>query len=116
MIIDLPWPIAKLSPNKRMHWAALYRAKKAYATSCLWSMKAQGIKPIKADRVHVTIEFLQPDKRHRDMDNCVASFKAGQDAVVNAIGIDDSKWTVTYLPFSRYQQNGLVQLTIKEMG
>jgi len=49
-----------------------------------------------ASRPHVIITFHPPDKRKRDMDNMIAAFKAGQDGVADAIGVDDSKWVSSY--------------------
>ena len=46
-------------------------------------------------RVHAIITFHPPDKRRRDLDNMLSSFKSGIDGIVDAIGVDDSDWTIT---------------------
>lgn len=37
-----------------------------------------------------TVTFRPPDRRARDLDNLVASFKAGQDGIALALDVDDS--------------------------
>ena len=51
--------------------------------------KDQKLNPPKKEDV-VCIEFYPPDKRKRDIDNMLASSKAGIDGIAQAIGIDDS--------------------------
>ena len=92
----LPWPPMELSPNSRMHWAALAKAKKAYRQACAWQAKAQGAQKIEAESLSVTVEFHQPDKRRRDYDNMVASIKSGLDGVADAIGVPDDRWRVRF--------------------
>jgi len=36
MNLILPWPLKALNPNRRQHWAALARAKRAYRSACAW--------------------------------------------------------------------------------
>lgn len=43
-------------------------------------------------RLHLWLDFYPPDRRHRDDDNLVASFKAGRDGVALALGIDDRRF------------------------
>jgi crossover junction endodeoxyribonuclease RusA len=47
-------------------------------------------------RVNVAITFCPPDKRRRDLDNIIASFKAGADGIADGLGIDDSLFNCTY--------------------
>lgn len=42
------------------------------------------------------VTFHPPDKRKRDRDNIIASFKAGQDGLADAWGIDDNEFEITY--------------------
>src|SRR3546814_16425103 len=37
----------------------------------------------------VKITFCPPDRRHRDDDNMIASFKSGRDGMCEALGIND---------------------------
>lgn len=68
MTITLPWPPKELSPNARMHWARLAKAKKAYRAACAWQAKAQGAKPVSADRLHLTLTFYAPTRRAYPLD------------------------------------------------
>jgi crossover junction endodeoxyribonuclease RusA len=40
----------------------------------------------------VHLEFCPPDKRARDLDNCIASNKAALDGLALATGVDDARW------------------------
>lgn len=96
MTIILPWPPASLSPNSRLHWAQLARAKKAYREACGWQAKAQGVTRIEADRLAVHFVFYPPTRRRIDLDNCVARMKAGIDALADVVGVDDSRWVMSF--------------------
>lgn len=94
-VIVLPWPPKELSPNARMHWARLAKAKKAYRAACAWQAKAQGAQPIAADKLHLTLTFYAPTRRAFDLDNALARCKAGLDGLCDVLGVDDSKWSLT---------------------
>lgn len=65
--------------------------KMAWATA-----KEHRLKPIKAEKVNVTITFHQPDKRTRDLDGVISAFKSYQDGLADAIGIPDERWNPEY--------------------
>lgn len=94
-VIVLPWPPKELSPNARMHWARLAKAKKAYRAACAWQAKAQGAHTMKADKLHLTLTFHAPTRRAFDLDNALARCKAGLDGLCDVLGVDDSKWSLT---------------------
>ena len=94
MLVELPYPSPKLSPNARGHWSKSAGAKKAYRRECAYECHNQGVAKM-AGKVHAIITFHPPDKRRRDLDNMLASFKSGIDGIVDAIGVDDSEWTIT---------------------
>jgi crossover junction endodeoxyribonuclease RusA len=99
--IDLPWPPRVLSPNARPHWAALYRAKKAYKqTAKLLTLEAlQGRKCYATDWLIVVKLIFHPASRRRyDADNMIASLKSGLDGLAEALDIDDSRFQL--LPLS----------------
>ena len=95
MKVTLDYPPASLSPNKRLHWSKVSKAKAQYRKSCWADCKAAGWHKIDMAHVHVRITFHPPDKRRRDLDNMLSSFKAGIDGIVDAIGVDDSDWEIT---------------------
>lgn len=94
MKVELPYPHPDLSPNGRVNHFALARRKKAYRTGCGWECVSQGVKPITADRLNVTVTFRPPNRHHRDVDNALASIKSGLDALSDALGVDDSQWAI----------------------
>jgi len=115
--IDLPWPDKALSPNARVHWARKAgissRARNAagWATVLALGGEKQSL-PLGA-RVAVSVVFFPPDKRHRDMDNLVASMKASFDGIADAIGIDDRHFIPTYA-MGEPVKGGLVRVSLSE--
>lgn len=95
MIVVLPWPPKALHPNSRPHWAQLAKAKKAYRYACCMLTKQAGIKLDPQARPLVSLEFVPPDRRKRDLDGCLAACKALLDGVADAIGCDDSRWRLS---------------------
>lgn len=97
MEISLPWPPKELSPNSRNHWAVVARAKRIYRTEC-WALTKEvtkGLALIGNYKVPVEITFYPPSKRHYDLDNCLASMKAGLDGVADALQVNDHRFTLT---------------------
>lgn len=95
---ELPWPSPTLSPNARPHWALLAKTKKSYRARCRVLGLQAGLGTIKADsqRLSVHLDFYPPDRRARDWDNMVASMKAGLDGLADAMGVDDSRWRLSF--------------------
>ena len=98
--VSLPWPSATTSPNARKHWTATAKAKAAQrATSFELTRQVLQASCIKktdltyAKQAHVAIVFNAPDKRRRDIDNCLSSIKAALDGISDATGIDDGLWS-----------------------
>ena len=96
MKITLPWPARQLSPNARLHWAKrnMHR-KSARDYAALTAKIALCGKKLQFTSAFVAIEFSPPDRRRRDIDNMLSSLKPALDGVAEAIGIDDSKWSIS---------------------
>ena len=109
----LPWPTKGLSPNARGHWAKTAKDKKRYREACAWTAKQQGAGKIDASKLHVALQFVPPDRRHRDMDNMLASMKAGLDGLADVLGVDDSKWTITICTADEI--GGMVRVIVQEV-
>lgn len=91
----LPWPSDKaLSPNARVHWSVKARAKKAMRHSWALLAKSQGLKAADTESLELHLVFMQKDRRQRDLDNLLASCKAGLDGLADILGVDDSKWAI----------------------
>ena len=112
MRILLPWPTSDLSPNARGHWAIKARAKKAYRTLCAWQAKAQGMTSLNAERLHLKITFVPPNRRARDLDNLLASLKSGLDGLCDVLGVDDSKWSIE-ISKAEDRIGGFVEIEVK---
>lgn len=95
MNIILPWPPTGLSPNARLHWAKLAKLKRRYRATCAWQARIQGVRTIKADALHITVEFVPPTRRAFDLDNAMARMKSGFDGLADVLGVDDARWVWT---------------------
>jgi len=92
--VELPWPPSVLSPNNRSHWGRKSDARKKYKADCILLSRHKS--PLFRDgKINVKITFFPPNNRSRDMDNMLASIKAGLDAVAQAWGVDDSRFVLT---------------------
>lgn len=94
MAFTLPWPPATLSPNVRQHWRKHAAAKKSYRAACAWQAAAQGVRPMPPGKIAVSLRFVPPDRRRRDLDNLIASMKSGLDGLADALGVDDNRFTL----------------------
>lgn len=93
--LTMPWPVMReLSPNWRGHWAGKAKAKKKLRDAWAGAALQQGARKITADALTVRLVFFPPDKRARDLDNLLASVKAGLDGLADVLGVDDSKWSL----------------------
>lgn len=85
-MLELPWPPKECSPNfkRRNHWTKYFKHIKKYRSDCFYLGKTW-----KPENFKITITFYPPDRRHRDDDNIIGSFKSGRDGLADAWGIDD---------------------------
>ncbi|WP_148237971.1 endodeoxyribonuclease RusA [Alicycliphilus denitrificans] len=93
--VMLPWPPKELSPNARIHWSKLARAKKAYRAACAWTATEQGAQRVAADKLHLSLEFYPPNRRAFDLDNALARMKSGLDGLADVLGVDDRHWSLS---------------------
>ena len=105
-----PWPPKELSPNARLHWSKQRKVAKAYRATCYMLTKQSGVKVDWDGDVHAWMNFYPPDKRHRDDDNMIASFKAGRDGMAEALGIDDKR--IRIHPFVESTVGGMVKIRL----
>ena len=90
-------PDPDLSPNKRLHYMSLYKAKVVAKQEATALVMAQG-KPDKPyEKAHISITWIAKDKRKRDVDNLLSSLKSTLDGLV-AVGLllDDDAMRVSY--------------------
>lgn len=90
-----PW---ECWPNYRGHWARRARAVADYKEDCGWLLRDQRNKlptlPLTGP-IHVTLTFVLPDRRRRDLDNLIAAAKPALDALASVLKVDDSRFELT---------------------
>ena len=116
--ITLPWPDKRLSPNSRCHWrekaeAATFERSLAYTETLL--QREEALLSVLSGDYQATYIFHPPDRRKRDIDNCLSMMKAAQDGVCSALGIDDSRIKRTVLEWGEVVKGGKVVLRLEEM-
>ena len=92
MIIQFPWPPKELSPNARVHWARKHRIASEYKEDCGWCLVDSG-NDVDGPLV-IIITFRPPSNRRADLDNMLAAFKYGIDAISDYTGVDDSDFSL----------------------
>jgi crossover junction endodeoxyribonuclease RusA len=95
-LIELPFPPASLSPNARLHWRALDRAKKQYKADCAWLLFQTPVPELGDGRIPLTITISPPDRRRRDRDNMQSAIKYGLDTLAVHWGVDDYLFDPSY--------------------
>jgi Holliday junction resolvase RusA-like endonuclease len=91
MKIELDFPPADLFPNRSAgkHWGAVYATKSAYKEKCWWATAAQAEPLHNPKAIKLTLTYMMPDGRHRDVDNLLAASKAGLDAMAQVLTVND---------------------------
>ena len=91
LTFEFPWPPRELSPNARVNWAVLARAKQRYKRDCGWTVLVA--RPGSSLRPPVTAQVTFVNNlRRRDPDNHMAMLKPLWDVLVDCRVLkDDSK-------------------------
>lgn len=98
LVIRLPYPDPRLMPNRKhgKAWQSTAKAKadqKAAAEICTQAaLQAAGPQLFEREHIPLSLLFLTPDKRHRDLDNLLAASKAILDGMAQALGVDDKRF------------------------
>ena len=90
------WPSSVLSPNNRDHWSKRAKSKKAQRLEWASLARLQGLKAPHEGQVQVRLEFVPTDRRPRDLDNLLASCKAGLDGLADALQVNDNRFRITF--------------------
>ena len=109
--VTLPWPPKELSPNARVHWSKLAKAKKAYRAECAYQAMYQGARGVKAEKLHVSLVFYPPTRRAFDLDNALARMKSGLDGLAGVLGVDDKHWSLSIAKAD--QVGGMVKVEVR---
>lgn len=114
LILSLPWPDKRLSPNARLHWSKKARVVKQAREDAAWWAIHAGVKPSKAKSLNVVITFIPPDARRRDDDNLIGMMKPARDGIADVIRVDDSQWS-TEIRREPPKHPGSVKIQISEV-
>lgn len=106
--ITLPWPSRELSPNARTHWRKAAPIKARYRDACYILAKQARIVIDWEGDIHMWIDFVPPDRRHRDDDNMIASIKSLRDGVADALGVNDRRFRIH--PYVKDEIGGMVKI------
>jgi crossover junction endodeoxyribonuclease RusA len=113
--IVLPWPPKELSPNARLHWRAVHKAKAAYKDQCHYWILEQRKKlrdvELSDGRIPLLITISPPDRRKRDRDNLQSSLKYALDSLAIRLGVDDYLFDPSYT-FGEPVEGGRVTVRI----
>lgn len=94
MQVTFPWPPKELSPNARVYWRAKAPHVQAYKAAC-WAETPKRLAQYSwTGEWDVNIVFQPPDLRGRDLDNMLASIKAGLDGMARAMGVNDRNFRI----------------------
>lgn len=114
-LLRLPWPPRGLSPNARGHWRPKNDRAQDYKRIAWGMALAQNIRRVTAHEPVVVITFHPPDRRRRDLDNCLASMKAALDGIATAWGVDDSRWAIR-MSMGEPVKGGCVMVECRDAG
>lgn len=111
--LELPWPGTALSPNSRVHWAKLAKAKKLYRHMC-WALTLDQEARVTSDGpLRLELTFYRPTRRSMDRDNLLARMKSGLDGVCDALKIDDKRFATVVVRVAD-ETGGFVRIHIGE--
>ncbi len=106
--ITLNWFPNELRPNARPHWREKAKKVKRYKRDC-WVLAMQQRRTPQSFKFRITFyPPLYKNKALPDRDNCIAAFKAGQDGLAQAWGVDDQIFEVTYAPLGEAVPHGKI--------
>lgn len=123
LTITLPWPASILNPNRKngRSYRVAQAAKESAWNACYY-LSHQAVNQHKGEwypltgEIPLTITFRQPDKRHRDLDNLLASCKPHLDALATALTVNDRRFHPITLRRGEMVKGGAVIVEIGDTG
>lgn len=111
-MIILPWPDRTLSPNTRAHWAVKSKAAKGARKVGYYCALESKVQVDWEGEIHLWITFYPPDRRNRDDDNLIASFKNYRDGIADALGVNDKRFRCHPYLSDETRKNGAVEVKL----
>ncbi len=115
MIVAFDFPAACLFPNRRngTHWTKTREAKTQAREDAVEATK-QAMQADKAwgETIPLSIVFVAPDGRHRDLDNCLAAAKAQIDGMADAMGVNDKQFRPILIDYVKGDGKGAMIVAV----
>lgn len=115
MQIRFPFPDRKLSPNSRIDRRYATKERDTARQIGFWLVKDAGWSFSGKLPLELTFIIRPPDKRRRDDDNVLSSFKSYRDGMFQALGLDDSLIKRTVIERSEVEIGGAIYVELKEI-
>lgn len=112
-VVNLPWPSRALNPNGRPKLRDKMRAKKAARQTAHALTREILGHDLVAEVARLSVLWCQPDRRARDDDNLIGSFKAYRDGIALALRVDDKTFRPTHDPDGPITPGGQIVVTIE---
>lgn len=115
MILRLPFPPASLFPNRKngKHWTTTKQIKQAMRESARNATEtACGAFSDDGKAIPLSIVFVAPDARHRDLDNCLAAAKPQIDGIADALGVNDRRFRPILVDYIRGDAPGAMIVAV----
>lgn len=116
IFVELPFPPKELSPNSRLHWATVSRAKRKYRSTAGMLSKLAS-RDFKAEgRQRLDFTFYPPQNRAYDRDNLIARMKAAIDGIADGLGVNDKLFDIGNIDIAPKVPGGSVRVHITAVG
>ena len=115
MILRLPFPPASLFPNRKngKHWTTTKQIKQAMRESARNATEtACGAFSDDGKAIPLSIVFVAPDARHRDLDNCLAAAKPQIDGIADALGVYDKPFRPILIDYIKGDKPGAMLVAV----
>lgn len=110
--VVLPWPKRDLHPNARVHWAKKAKAAKSYRWACFALSKSAKLEAPVLGKINLSIVFVPPDRRRRDIDGMLSAIKSGLDGLADALGVDDHRFSLAIGVAELVGNGGFVRVSV----
>lgn len=108
-----PFPSKDLSPNARVHWSKLAKAKKKAKADTFWLAKESGLGKIEADEIRISLTFYPPTRARYDDDGLISRCKAHLDAISDVVGVDDRHFRIKAIQRGPVEKNGMLKIGLE---
>lgn len=115
MIIRLPFPFPALFPNRKngKHWTVTKEIKAMAREGAVEGTKmASGAFSDNGKDIPLSIVFIAPDARLRDLDNCLAAAKPQIDGIADALGVNDKRFRPILLNYVAGDKPGAMLVAV----